>query len=145
LNWDQNPVAQNVGGYIVSRDKSNCPIFVNYHKEEHISITTKYDDHFVDNNKFNWVSRTRRTLDSPEIKSMMSSDIRLPLFIKKNNDEGHDFYYMGDVKAPNHFFKNARMYKEDGGDVAVVKVEFLLESRVPDVLYNYITDKNGNS
>lgn len=42
LNWAQNPVAQNVGGYIVSSDKTNCPIFVTYHKDENISATTKY-------------------------------------------------------------------------------------------------------
>jgi superfamily II DNA or RNA helicase len=29
LNWSQNPLAQNVGGYMVSKDKSNCAIFVN--------------------------------------------------------------------------------------------------------------------
>ena len=44
LNWDTNPVAQNVGGYKVSEDKTNCPIFVTYEKKEDISDTTKYED-----------------------------------------------------------------------------------------------------
>ncbi len=30
INFPENPVAQNVGGYMVSPDKSICPIFVNY-------------------------------------------------------------------------------------------------------------------
>jgi hypothetical protein len=32
LNVTENPVAQNVGGYLVSPDNTHCPIFVNYHK-----------------------------------------------------------------------------------------------------------------
>jgi hypothetical protein len=37
LNASENPVAQNVGGYLVSLDNTHCPIFVNYHKEDDIS------------------------------------------------------------------------------------------------------------
>ena len=49
LNAKENPVAQNVGGYQVSSDSSYCPIFVNYHKEDNISESTKYEDEFVNN------------------------------------------------------------------------------------------------
>ncbi len=30
LNWEENPVAQNVGGYMISKDQKGCAIFVNY-------------------------------------------------------------------------------------------------------------------
>jgi hypothetical protein len=36
LGWEQNPNALNV----VSRDATNCPIFLNYHKDESISDTS---------------------------------------------------------------------------------------------------------
>jgi hypothetical protein len=62
LNVSENPVAQNVGGYLVSPDNKHCPIFVNYHKEEHISESTKYEDEFVNNKEFDWMSKSNRTL-----------------------------------------------------------------------------------
>jgi hypothetical protein len=36
LNASENPVAQNVGGYLVSLDIHIVLFFVNYHKEEYI-------------------------------------------------------------------------------------------------------------
>jgi superfamily II DNA or RNA helicase len=65
LNWDQNPVAQNVGGYIVSQDKSNCPIFVNYDKADDISSSTKYEDGFVNSHEFRWMSKSNERLKAP--------------------------------------------------------------------------------
>jgi superfamily II DNA or RNA helicase/HKD family nuclease len=90
LCWDVNPVAQNVGGYIVSKDKTNCPIFVNYHKEEDISSTTKYEDKFINHYTFQWMSKSKRTLESPDVKAIREyrQGLRISLFIKKHNDEG---------------------------------------------------------
>ena len=44
LNWDKNPLAQNVGGYMFNPERTNCAIFVTYHKSDEISDTTKYLD-----------------------------------------------------------------------------------------------------
>ncbi len=99
LNWEQNPLAQNVGGYIISRDNANCPIFVNYHKAENISSSTKYEDEFINNSEFEWMSKSKRTLNSPDVKTIINhkAGLRIPLFIKKSNDEGAEFYFMGDI------------------------------------------------
>jgi superfamily II DNA or RNA helicase len=63
LNVKENPVAQNVGGYLVSPDNKHCPIFVNYHKEEDISESTKYEDEFINNRVFDWMSKSNRKLE----------------------------------------------------------------------------------
>ena len=88
MNWNSNPLAQNVGGYIVSSDKTNCPIFVNYHKEEGISESTKYEDKFVNAKEFDWMSKSNRKIDSKDVQSILGKNgvIKLPLFVKKNND-----------------------------------------------------------
>ena len=111
LNWGENPVAQNVGGYMVSPDKRQCPIFVNYHKEENISSTTKYEDYFVDTHTFEWVSKSKRSLESPDIMAIKNYKIgmRIPLFVKKNNDEGSEFYYMGGFNTDGRMHK-ARLH-----------------------------------
>jgi len=139
LNWKQNPVAQNVGGYIVSKDKLNCPIFVNYHKEEGISNTTKYEDTFLDQYRFAWMSKSRRTLNSSDVKAIRNDDMRLPLFIKKSNDEGLEFYYMGDVSPLDETFEQAEMSDEHGKKVSVVKVTFLMSHPVDNEIYEYLS------
>jgi superfamily II DNA or RNA helicase len=70
LKWEQNPLAQNVGGYIIATDKTNCPIFVNYHKEDDISSTTKYEDGFINPSVFEWMSKSRRTIKSNDVQAI---------------------------------------------------------------------------
>jgi len=141
LNWERNPVAQNVGGYIINSDKSNCPIFVNYHKEEAISNSTKYEDHFISNDQFAWMSKSKRTLNSPDVKTIAGEpDLRIPLFIKKSNDEGVEFYYMGDIKPIPESFEQAAILGDNGKQVSVVKVKFSMDHPVEDSIYNYIIE-----
>ena len=143
LCYEKEPVYLNVGGYFLSSDKSNCPIFVNYEKHEDISSTTKYKDKFLDNYTFQWMSKSNRTLNSPEIILMRNNDeLRLPLFIKKSNDEGQDFYYIGDVKPIKDSFVQESMSNDKGGSVSVVELRFSLVNPVEKSLYNYITEND---
>jgi hypothetical protein len=142
LNWAQNPLAQNVGGYIIASDKSNCPIFVNYKKNENISSTTKYEDKFVNPSKFEWMSKNKRRLTSPDvlaIRNAISNNTRLPLFIKKSNDEGLEFYFMGDVTPIDESFEETMMQDDNGNDVSVVKLDFKMNTTVEDGIYDYLT------
>ncbi len=139
LNWEQNPLAQNVGGYIISQDKTNCPLFVNYHKEEDISDTTKYEDNFINNSTFTWMSKSKRKLTSPDILTIRNNkNLHIPLFIKKSNDEGLEFYYIGDLKPIDDSFEQTTMDKSDNKKVSVVKVNFKISHAVEDDIFNYI-------
>lgn len=142
LNFSENPVAQNVGGYLVSPNNEYCPIFVNYHKEEHISESTKYEDEFVNKKEFDWMSKSNRKLESKDVQSILGHNgkIRLPLFIKKNNDEGTEFYYMGDVKPQLHNVRQTLMNSDSGKKVTVVKIRFDLENPVSDTMYQYLSE-----
>jgi superfamily II DNA or RNA helicase len=135
LNWPQNPMAQNVGGYMVSKDKTNCAIFVNYHKAEDISGTTKYDDGFVSPIEFKWMSKSKRKLSSPDVQSIRYEKMRLPLFVKKHNDEGDDFYFMGDMAPIDESFEQATL-----NGASVVKVRFKMDQPINEEVYRYITE-----
>ena len=137
LKWEENPNPQNVGGYMVSKGKDNCPIFVNYHKGDDIADSIKYEDHFIDESTFGWMSKSKRTLKSPEIKLFASQDAlpRLPLFIKKHNDEGNDFYYMGDMTPQHNSFEQTAI---DGK--SVVKIVFDMVHEVRRDIYSYIVE-----
>ncbi|WP_396170800.1 DUF3427 domain-containing protein [Flavobacterium sp.] len=142
LNVEENPVAQNVGGYLVSPDNTHCPIFVNYHKEEGISESTKYEDKFVNTKEFDWMSKSNRKINSNDVQSILGKNgaIRLPLFIKKNNDEGMDFYYMGEVSPELNQIEQTTMSNDSGKQVSVVKIRFNLASPVSISMYNYLEE-----
>jgi superfamily II DNA or RNA helicase len=144
LNWDKNPLAQNVGGYMFNTERTNCAIFVNYHKEDDISSTTKYEEGFINKLEFEWMSKSKRTLTSPDIISLKNwgDSLRLPLFIKKSNDEGAAFYYMGDVRPIQGSFKQTTIKDDAKNNISVVKVKFRLNNPVDDALYTYITNSH---
>ena len=144
LNWDESPLAQNVGGYMFHNKDLNCPIFVNYHKEEDISETTKYEDGFIDPSKIIYMSKSKRKLTSPDVikfAEAMERNIRLPLFIKKENAEGDDFYFIGDVNPLKNSFNQTTMGEDK--KVSVVKMTFCLDKPVEPNMYNYITKDNS--
>lgn len=143
LNVSENPVAQNVGGYLVSPDNMHCPLFVNYHKEDGISESTKYEDKFVNNKEFDWMSKSNRTVHSKDIQSILGQNgpIRLPLFIKKSNDEGMDFYYMGEVRPIVDQVQETTIPNNQGKQLPVVKTRFTMESPVIASMYNYLNEK----
>ncbi|GAA5219688.1 DUF3427 domain-containing protein [Membranihabitans marinus] len=142
LNFEVNPVAQNVGGYMISPDLKNCPIFVNYHKEDHISESTKYADEFINNREFDWMSKSNRRLQSDDVQAILGKkgSIRLPLFIKKNNDEGIDFYFMGDISPQPGRELETTIQNDSGKSIPVVKIRFNLSRPVSNAMYQYITD-----
>ena len=145
LNVLENPVAQNVGGYLVSPDNAHCPIFVNYHKEEHISESTKYEDEFINNKEFDWMSKSNRKIKSNDVQAILGKNgpIRLPLFIKKNNDEGLDFYYMGDVTPELNNVEETTMSNNNGEQIPVVKIRLNLNNPVSINMYNYLQENRN--
>tara|TARA_Y100000588_G_scaffold382013_1_gene468680 strand:- start:283 stop:3219 length:2937 start_codon:yes stop_codon:yes gene_type:complete len=143
LGWEKNPNPLNVGGYVLSNDLSSCPIFVNYQKLDDIADSIKYEDRFVSPDRFIYMSKNRRTLSSPDVAAMGNQEnngIRLPLFVKKNNDEGQNFYFLGDLLVISDRFIQETMKVADGSDVSVVKMEFMLDKSVEPGLYEYITE-----
>ncbi len=142
LNWPENPNPQNVGGYFRSPDKSNCPIFVTYQKNEDISESINYGDEFQTPSRLTYMSKNRRTLESPDVlafQNQSNSGIRLPLFVKKSDDEGKEFYFTGDLRVIENSFIAQSMKDDDGNDVSVVKMEFNTDVAVKQDLYTYLT------
>lgn len=140
LNWDKNRNATTLGGYRLSPDGTNCPLWITYHKHE-VEDSINYADEFLSPTRFQWMSRSRRTKQSGELKPIINapeSGVRLPFFIKKSDNEGIDYYYLGDVVPVKDAIEDSKMPDGKGGELNVVKFEFEFEHRVPDELYNYL-------
>lgn len=140
LNW-KSDCSSTIYGYKTetTTDEYTCPIFVTYEKSADISETTKYEDVFIDNSRFSWMSRSRRNSKSDEVAALINqpnNNIKIMLFVKKNDGEGSDFYYMGKMKYNS--FEDTTMKDKEGSDVSVVNIQFDMEIPVPQNLYNYL-------
>ena len=140
LNWDKNRNSATLGGYRLSPDGTNCPLWITYHKHE-VEDSINYADEFLSPSRFQWMSRSRRTTQSGELEPIINapeSGVRLPFFIKKSDNEGIDYYYLGDVLPVKDAIEDTTMPDGKGGQLNVVKFVFEFEHRVPDELYNYL-------
>lgn len=137
LNWTFFMNGQNIGGYKIKYN--TCPIFVTYDKKEDISETINYEDAFVSRDVFSWMSRNNRRIDSRELKPLVNydNDLDIRLFVKKSDDEGIDFYYIGKLSR----IKHEQLYRNiDGKDNPIVNFKFKINPAVDENIYNYFMD-----
>ncbi len=95
LNWEHDD-SSTVYGYRIKHN--TCPIFVTYEKKEDIANSTKYEDRFINNQLFSWMTRSKVSLESPESQKIINYKeigLKIYLFIKKSDGEGTDFLLYG--------------------------------------------------
>ena len=132
LNWDLD-ISSTLYGY---RTRNNAtPCFVTYHKSDDVEASINYNDHFIDPKTFAWESRSQRRIESDEIQNVINSE-RILLFLKKEDGEGTDFYFIGDCEIVDGTIKQDTM--QDGKPV--VYFTFELDESVEDGLYDYLTE-----
>ncbi|MCT6924730.1 DEAD/DEAH box helicase [Metasolibacillus sp.] len=137
LNWTTDS-SSTIYGY---RTKHNTtPIFVTYHKKDDIISSQAYGDEFLSPGIFKWYSRSRLNLNSREVQTILSSNKTnspVYLFVKKDDGEGSDFYYLGQLKVIEESAQNGMM--PDGN--SVVTMNFLLEQPVQYDIYHYLVEQ----
>ncbi|MFC5630760.1 MULTISPECIES: DUF3427 domain-containing protein [Streptococcus] len=139
LNVKRDEPPLNIGGYKIDKDTNSCPIFVTYHKSDDISDTIKYEDELLNESTLRWFSKNKRTLESPDVKQIIDSnenDLRLELFVIKDDAEGGDFYYLG----PLDYIEGSAEEMERAGE-SVVSMLFTLKDPVKTDLFHYLTTK----
>ena len=111
-------------------DRSNCPIFVTYESDD-IAATIQYEDEFETPSRMTWFSKSKRSLSSPEIAyfANLRDDQILALFVKKSDDEGKSFYYLGLVRPEANSFEQRTMPGSNEKPVGVVKLNFYWSTR----------------
>lgn len=136
LNWEKNEEAV-IMGYKIKYN--TCPIFVNYKKEENIDVSTKYEDCFINRYQFSWMTRSQKDLNSSDVISIKNynSELRISLFIKKSNNEGNDFYYMGDLEPIDCIATTIE--NNSGQSLPIVNIIYNLKNPVEENIYDYIT------
>lgn len=142
LNWSIEPIHQNVGGYKVSDDSKNCPIFITYKKSENIKYTSKYEDKFINKNTLEWFSKQKRTLKSSDVQEIINSKenkMILPLFLKKDDNEGKEFYFLGNLEVDKNSVEETIIEdKKNNKSQKLVKMKMYLDKPVEENLYKYL-------
>ena len=87
------------------------------------------------------MSKSNRKIDSNELTPIINqknSKIRIPLFIKKSDDEGDEHYFIGNLSLLRESVKQTFIKKEEK-DIPIVNMHFLIDKKVDEKIYDYIT------
>ena len=91
---------------------------------------------------FKWATRNRVTIEHHEAQQIINykeNNLLIPLFVKKSDGEGTDFYYMGTVK-PNYWEEET--IKNDKGKVLpIVHFYFDMDKSVRSDVYEYFVEE----
>ncbi len=143
LNWEQNEVPLNIGGYKYDKKTKTYPVFINYDKPDDISDTTKYEDHFVPGfrDRLIAISKSGRSLQSEDVQNFLKAKergIQVELFVRKNKDDkiSKEFYYLGHMAASG----NTKEFTMENTEKTAVEIEWILDVPVREDIYEYIVN-----
>ncbi|MDM8099171.1 DUF3427 domain-containing protein [Oceanobacillus oncorhynchi] len=139
LNWNKDE-SSTMYGY--KPKHQTCPIFVTYHKDNEVESSVDYGDELISPNVFKWYTRSNRTLKSEEVQKIIHAEtkgIDIHLFIKKDDDEGSDFYYLGQALPNQQTVEQDNMLDKNNKEIPVVHMNMILNESVDYDLYRYIT------
>ncbi|MCQ2493909.1 MAG: DEAD/DEAH box helicase [Lachnospiraceae bacterium] len=143
LNWNQNEVPLNIGGYKFDKKTKTFPVFINYEKGEDVVATSKYEDHFVQGvrDKLIAISKSGRSMESEDVQNFLKAEergISVELFVRKNKDDkvSKEFYYLGRMKPTG----NAKEFMMPNTTKSAVEIEWVLDEPVREDIYDYIVN-----
>ncbi|WP_020007023.1 DUF3427 domain-containing protein [Salinicoccus albus] len=138
LNWEKDE-ASTMYGY--KNKHHTVPIFITYHKDAEIEDTIKYDDQFLDPHTLKWFTRSNRTLKSKEIRGILeghrNEGLPLYIFVKKDDDEGKDFYYLGQADIDFDSIAETTMNGEPDAK-SVVTMHMNMKESLDYEIYRYL-------
>ena len=141
LNWERNEVPLNIGGYKYDKKTKTFPVFINYDKQDDISDTTKYEDHFTNHNRLIAISKSGRSVESEDVQNFLNAKERgidVQLFVRKNKDDkiSKEFYYLGRMYATGE----VKEFIMPNTDKSAVEIEWALDTPIREDIYEYIVN-----
>ena len=138
LNWEKNEYAT-INGYAFKTD--DWVIFVTYNKSEDASETVRYEDRFLSPRSFLWYSVGNRDFKSKDYKKLSRFDPsrqRIHLFVKRDDNDGSDHYYLGTVGYDLADIGVEQRQVEGGATQPILQVPFVLDTEVSKDIYRYL-------
>ena len=141
LKWERNEVPLNIGGYKYDKKTKTFPVFINYDKQDDISDTIKYEDHFKSMNRLIAISKSGRSIDSEDVQNFVNAKDRgidVQLFVRKNKDDktSKEFYYLGRMTSTGVL----KQFVMPNTEKTAVEIEWALDVPVREDIYSYIVN-----
>lgn len=134
LGWPR-AVASTIYGVKADTELGVCAIFVTLEKSQEISASTAYRDQLVDPQTMRWFTKSNRTLSSKDVVPIVGNEVEIHVFVKKDDAEGGDHYYLGAAKAREA--TETTMPGNDGNELPVVSMLLDLEAPISQGLFDY--------
>ena len=140
LNWEKSLVALNIGGYKYDEHTNTLPVFINYDKDDDISDTIKYTDHFEDPETLIAMSKSKLKKDSKGMEIFTRAQERntfIHIFVRKNKDDkvSKEFYYLG----KGNILEINQDYMAN--NIPVCEIKYQLDQPVRKDIYEYIVSE----
>ncbi|WP_078553741.1 DUF3427 domain-containing protein [Bacillus alkalicellulosilyticus] len=138
LNWANDETATMFG---YKTKHGTCPIYITYHKKDEVESSVNYGDEFLSPEVVRWFTRSNRTLQSEEVRTIINAvenEIDLHIFVKKDDDEGTDFYYLGMATPDKQSVEQSTMKNDKGKEIPVVTMNLMMEQPIDSKLYHYL-------
>jgi hypothetical protein len=127
--------ASTIYGYKTDEATGVCAIFVTLHKSDSVDASTAYEDQLLDQSTMRWFSRSKRTLESKEVRLIVDGTVTAHVFVKKDDAEGSDHYYLGQATA--HDAEQTTMPGSEGQPLTVVTMLLKFDEPVRQGLFDY--------
>lgn len=122
-------------GYRVDAASNSCPIFVTMHKSDEVAASTAYEERLLDRHTLLWSTRSRRTIEHNEVQAILSNKLDLHVFVKKDDADGGNFYYLGQATASDPV--QSTMPASNGEPLNVVHMLLRFADPIESALFDY--------
>lgn len=138
LGWHEQMVDQNIGGYTYKNGK--FAIFVTLEKgRDFKGALMAYEDELLSSSVMRWFTKAPRKLSSPEVQILLEPKAwQVLVFAKKSDDEGTDFYFLGEVTPVKETIQQLAKPIKGGTTRSVVEMELKFNEPIQTNLYKYL-------
>ena len=139
LGWDRTNQST-IYGVKVDTTLGVSAIFVTLEKSDEVAASTAYKDQLLDPSTMRWFTKSNRRLDSADVAPIVKAAVDVHVFVKKDDAEGTDHYYLGQATA--HDAVQTVMPDGKGGALPVVEMHLRFDEPVRQGLFDYFSPRS---
>jgi superfamily II DNA or RNA helicase/HKD family nuclease len=134
LGWARSN-ASTIYGYKTDEQLGVCAAFSTLQKASDVEASTAYEDALLDVSTMRWFSKNNRTRQSQDIRPIIEGRVTLHVFVKKDDAEGSDHYYLGTASVQEAV--ETSMPDAVGNPLPVVAMTLHFDKPIKQGLFDY--------
>lgn len=134
LGWPRK-FASTIYGVKTDTALGVCAIFVTLEKSDEVSASTDYKDQLLDLATMRWFTKSNRRATSKDVAPIVRNQVELHVFVKKDDAEGTNHYYLG--QAESFEAEETTMIGVKGESLPVVSMFLRFEKPITQGLFDY--------